>query len=88
LLETLWALRAKYGFTREDICEALLILENLSGMRFENPALIRRFTQEAKTTSIELADLLIALHACEMGAESVLTFDRKASRSLFFEAVP
>lgn len=88
LLETLWVLRTKYGLARQDICEAVLKLENLSAMKFESPVLIRKFVQETMTSNLELADLLIALDAKEHGAEAVLTFDRRASRSPLFEAVP
>jgi predicted nucleic-acid-binding protein len=88
LLEMLWVLRSKYGLSRQDICEAIARLENLSGVRFENPALVRIFVQEARTTTLELADLLIALEAKDHGVDAVLTFDRKASRSPLFEAVP
>lgn len=88
LLETLWVLRSKYTLERQDICEAVLKLENLSGVMFENPELIRTFLGHASEGILELADLLIALHANRCGAETVLTFDRKASRSPLFEAVP
>lgn len=88
LLETLWVLRSKYGLGRQDICEAVLKLENLSGVTFDNPELIRKFLQHAANSVLELADLLIALHAKECGADTVLTFDRKASRNPFFESVP
>lgn len=88
LLETLWVLRTKYGLVRKDICEAVLKLENLSGVTFENPERIRSFLQHASEDILELADLLIALNANECGAETVLTFERKASRSPLFEAVP
>jgi len=88
LLETLWVLRTRYGLERQDICKAVLNLENLSAVTFENPGLIRKFLQHATDTILELADLLIALHAKECGSETVLTFDRTASRSPFFEAIP
>lgn len=87
LLETLWVLRAKYRLTPQDICEAVVKLENLSGLRFESPVLVRKFVQTAMTGNLDLADLLIALDARAHGAEVVLTFDRKATRSNLFEAV-
>ncbi len=88
LLETLWVLRTKYGLGRQDIRETVLKLENLSGVTFENQELIRKFLHHAADSVLELADLLIAIQANECGAQTVLTFDRKASRSPLFEAVP
>jgi hypothetical protein len=65
-----------------------LKLENLSGLHFEDSVLVRKFTLAATSTNLELADLLIAIHANVHGAEAVLTFDHKASRYPLFEAVP
>jgi len=88
LLETLWVLRSRYGLERGEICEAVSRLENLSGIRLENPELIRNFLAQAREGNLELADLLIALDAHACGAETVVTFDRKAARSALFEAIP
>jgi len=86
-LELLWVLQAKYRLTREDICEAVQKLEALPMIRFDYPALVREFVLASQSTNLDLADLLIGLHAKNSGAETVLTFDRKAARNPLFEAI-
>lgn len=88
LLETLWVLRSKYRLSRPDICNAIFKLAGMVEVRFENPGLVKNFLREAQSTNFDLADLLIALHAREHGATTMLTFDRKASHSPFFDEIP
>jgi predicted nucleic-acid-binding protein len=54
-------------------------------LQFENPTIIAGFISEARATNLDFSDLLIAQSAMCSGCESVVTFEKKASKSGFFE---
>ena len=88
LLESLWVLRSKYRLLRRDIVQALERLLALPVLQFEEPSLVRELILGCRATDIDLADLLIGLHAKSLGADTILTFDVKAARSRLFEEIP
>jgi predicted nucleic-acid-binding protein len=88
LLESLWVLRSKYRLLRRDIVQALERLLALPVLQFEEPSLVRELILGCDAADIDLADLLIGLHAKSLGVETTLTFDVKAARSRLFKEVP
>lgn len=85
LFETLWVLDRRYDRTRAEIVDAVETLSALGALHFEHPRIIREFVRQARSSSTELADLLIGICSREDGCECVLTFDRKAATSDLFQ---
>lgn len=80
LLEALWVLGSAYGFSREAILDAIDGLHALPFVRFESSGLVHGFLRRGRTSTLDLADLLIGVQAKSTGAAVTLTFDKKAAR--------
>jgi len=78
-------LESAYKVTRKEIIDAIEMLLLMPILMFEHQAAIRGVISYAVEDDTELSDLLIAHVGRFAGAESVLTFDKKASRSDLFE---
>ena len=87
LLELIWVLESAYEIPKKEVADALSNLLLLPILIFEHQNAVQRFAHEAKTTNADLADLLIAHISIDCGCDKVLTFDKKAARSLYFELV-
>lgn len=85
VLETIWVLESVYGITREEIVDAFQSLLSMQILQFESQPAVQAFTFSAKDNALDLSDLLIAQSARYSGCESVLTFDKQASKSALFE---
>lgn len=85
VLELIWVLESVYEIPREEIIDSIKELLLLSILSFENLSTIQQFAQNALTTKYDLSDLLIAHAAIEQGCESIITFDKKASKYKLFE---
>jgi len=80
LLETVWVLGSRYGFSRENLLSSLKKLFALPVLVFEKAEMLEEFAETASTSSVDLSDLLIALSAKSSQCETTLTFDRKAAK--------
>lgn len=87
LLECLWVLDARYGFSRTEILNTIERLLLVKGLRFEAQGRVRELIGLARTTTVDLSDILIGLSARDLGCETTLTFDKKASRSPLFKRI-
>ena len=85
VLETIWVLESVYSVPRSEIIETFKGLLSMPLLKFESHPAIQAFTTSAKNESTDLADLLIAQSALNSGCESVLTLDKRASKSALFE---
>lgn len=85
VLELIWVLESVYGITRKEIIDSISELLLMPILKFENLSTLQQFTQNASGTKYDLSDLLIAYSAAEQGCESVITFDKKASKFNLFE---
>ena len=85
VLELIWVLESAYGITRKEIVDSISELLLMPILQFENLSTLQQFTQNASGTKYDLSDLLIAYSAAEQGCESVITFDKKASKFNLFE---
>lgn len=87
IFETLWVLESVYEITREEILNAIGALVLMPIFKFEVQPVIQRFLVSAHESKTDLSDLLIACSAKFAGCDTVLTFDKKASRSELFELI-
>ena len=83
--ETIWVLESVYKIPRQEILDSIDELLLMPVIQLENPAVIVGFIVSARANNLDLSDLLIAQSALSSGCESIITFDRKASKSEFFE---
>ncbi len=85
LLETIWVLETVYQVARADVLDTISELLMLPTLELELQPMVRRFVETARQSSTDLSDALIGHCARESGCKVVLTFDKKAARSDFFE---
>ena len=88
LRETLWVLGSTYRFSRQAILDATDRLQGLPAVRFDSREVVREFVRLGRSTSFDLADILIGLAAKQQGCETTLTLDKKAAQSDLFEEIP
>jgi len=85
VLETIWVLESAYNIPREEILDSINELLLMPILEFEAPSAILNFVSFAKETNVDLSDILIAHSALSAGCESILTFDKQAAGTKFFE---
>lgn len=85
VLETVWILESVYEASRQEIVDCIGELLLMPVLQFETPAVLQGFMTSARETTLDLSDLLIAHSARRSGCECIVTFDKRASRSEFFE---
>ena len=86
ILELIWVLESVYEVPREDIISSINDLLLMPVLRFEQQATLQRFTRETSGNKYDLSDLLIACSAKAQGCDTVLTFDKKASKCDLFQS--
>ena len=87
ILELIWVLESVYEISRDEILNAINDLMLMPILNFEQQSILRKFTHAAQGNKHDLSDLLIAHSAISQGCETVITFDKKASKSDLFELV-
>lgn len=85
ILETIWVLESAYEATRKEIVGSFSDLMQMPIFEFEALAAVQGMVISAKMSSTDLTDILIGQSARVSGCDSVLTFDKKASRIDMFE---
>jgi len=85
ILELIWVLESVYEIERKDIIGSISELLLMPILKFEHQSALQKFTQTAPKNRYDLSDLIIAHSAREQGCETVITFDRKASKYSLFE---
>lgn len=85
VLETIWVLESIYDVSRNEILDSLDELLLMPVLQFEAPDVIQGLIASAQETALGLSDLLVAHSARRSGCESVITFDKRAAKSEFFE---
>ena len=86
-METIWVLESVYQVARNEVLDAIGELLMLPTLEFESQPLVRRFVETARQSNIDLSDALIGHCARELGCDVVMTFDKKAAKSDFFESL-
>lgn len=87
ILETIWVLESAYEIPRDKIIEAISDILLLPILEFEQHNAIQKLAVAARKENTDLSDLLIGLVSIECGCDKVLTFDKKASKSEYFELI-
>ncbi len=87
MVELIWVLESIYEITRTDILDAINELLLMPILKFEHQSALQKFSISGRGSKYDLSDLLIAHSAREQGCESVITFDKKASKFDLFELV-
>lgn len=87
ILELIWVLESVYEISRTDILDSISELLLMPILSFEQQTVVQQFSNAAQENKYDLSDLLIAHSAKEQGCETVITFDKKASKSKLFELV-
>lgn len=87
ILETIWVLESCYKASREQIIEALEKVFTMMHFRFECMEELQLFLNEALQTSADLDDILIGLNTVRLGADKVITLDKKAGKLKQFECL-
>ncbi|MDA3926799.1 MAG: type II toxin-antitoxin system VapC family toxin [Kiritimatiellae bacterium] len=85
LLETLWVLESAYKLSREEILDSLEALNQMPIIEFESDYVLDQMIVTARNTRQDLSDILIGYASENAGCNSVLTFDKKASKLPMFE---
>ena len=85
VLETIWVLESVYDVSKREIIEAIDDLLLMPVFEFEAQGVISRVIISARDSKLDLSDLLIAHSAKASGCKTVITFDKKASKSEYFE---
>lgn len=85
LLELIWVLESVYEIPRAALLDSINDLTLMPILKFEQQATVQQFLHTAPKNSHDLSDLLIAHSARDSGCDSVLTFDKKASKYDLFE---
>ena len=85
VLELIWVLESVYEISRTEILDSISELLLMPILKFEHQSVLQQFTLSAQGNRYDLSDLLIAHSAKIQGCETVLTFDKKASKFKLFE---
>ena len=87
VLELIWVLESAYGISRSEILDSIDSLLLMPIFKFENLTTVQNFILSASKNKFDLSDLLIAHSANTHNCETVLTFDKRASKFKLFELV-
>lgn len=85
VLELIWVLEAVYDISRSEILSSISDLTLMPILKFEQQSVLQRFIHSSKGNKHDLSDLLIAHSAQGQGCETVITFDKKASKYDLFQ---
>ncbi|WDN88240.1 hypothetical protein BuS5_01208 [Desulfosarcina sp. BuS5] len=85
IIELIWVLESVYEIHRTEILESISELTLMPILKFEYQSTLQQFTHSAQGNRYDLSDLLIAHSAKTQGCESIITFDKKASKFNLFE---
>lgn len=84
LLELFWVLESAYNLPLRDILAAVTALTTLTVLKFDGAAVVRGLLEDARKTTCDLSDLLIAHVAKANDCDTTFSFDKKACRHPLF----
>jgi predicted nucleic-acid-binding protein len=85
ILELIWVLESAYEISRDEILDSISDFLLMPILKFEHQSALQQFILSAQGSRYDLSDLLIAHSARINGCETVITFDKKASKFNLFE---
>jgi predicted nucleic-acid-binding protein len=83
--EAVWVLTRNYGIGREALLAALEAFSQLPVLDSASAEFLRHCLATAKTSRLELPDLIVGMAARDAGCEATLSFDKAAAKSDLFE---
>lgn len=78
LCELVWVLTRSYGYTKAQCLDALERLLGFGALSFESRQVASAATKAWRSSQADFSDAVIGLTAAGLGAQQVLTFDKKA----------
>ncbi len=87
IMELIWVLESVYRIERTELLDSVSDLLIMPVLTFDRVEALQNFLVDAKNSSYDLSDLLIAHCAKDSGCETVYTFDKKASKYELFSLV-
>jgi predicted nucleic-acid-binding protein len=78
LCELVWVLTRGYGYTKAQCLDVLERLLGFGGLSFESRQVASAATKAWRSSQADFSDAIIGLTAAGLGAQHVLTFDKKA----------
>lgn len=79
-LELEWVLRASFGFTKDDVLQALSNLFSAAELTFESERAVEVALQLYRDGPVDFADCLHIALAAQAGEQPLWTFDKGAAR--------
>lgn len=79
--ETVWVLRAAYGFSRVEVSGVLAKVLAARQLRFDSTERLARALHAYEAGEGDLADYVIAEHGAAAGCDVVVTFDKALLRA-------
>ncbi|MCE5230199.1 type II toxin-antitoxin system VapC family toxin [bacterium] len=87
LMELCWVLRSAYEYSRDEVIGTIEQLAMAPVFAFESREILEQLVTVARSSSIDIPDLIIALTAKQHDCETTLTFDKRAAKSTLFELI-
>ena len=87
ILECIWVLGSVYGFDKKQIITALLAVLSMPIFEIDNRDILNELCTIGPSHPCGLADLFIGLLSKSRGCDTVLTFDKKAAKSPYFQLI-
>jgi len=81
----IWVLESVYDISRAEILDSISDLLLMPIFKFDQQSALQQLVHSAQGNKYDLSDLLIAHSAKVNGYETVITFDKKASKFKLFE---
>ena len=85
VLEMIWVLESVYDISRTELLGSISDLLLMPIFKFDQQSALQQLVHSAQGNKYDLSDLLIAHSAGVNGCETVITFDKKASKFKLFE---
>ena len=81
MIETEWALRSRYGLSRETVLGVFRAALEARELSFEDEPALEEALFQWKNSACGFSDCLIAAHNRQLGCRATATFDVKVSRT-------
>ena len=85
VLEMIWVLESVYEISRTEILDSISDILLMPILKFDQQPALQQLIRSAQGNKYDLSDLLIAHSAKINGCETVITFDKKASKFKLFK---
>ena len=80
LVELMWVLSARYGYTQRKILDLVETLSASDEFVFERNAAVLRALEVCRQNASRMADVLVAMVGVSDGCSKTMTFDRDAAK--------